>query len=104
MGAQPARRPEPPRQHPARALKARSQLRARRREARRRRRLARVDVGLGVMVACVVLLVSAGLAIAALVGLVLLALCVASLVLERRGARLRQLPYTAKKSRSSGSR
>jgi hypothetical protein len=61
-----------------------TQLRARRRDARRRRRLARVDLGLGVLVALVVLLVSAGLAIAGLISLVMLALCALSIVLERR--------------------
>jgi hypothetical protein len=41
-------------------------------------------MALGLLVACVVLLASAGLAIAALLGLVLLVLCLASFLLERR--------------------
>jgi hypothetical protein len=49
----------------------------------------RIDIALGVLVACVVLLASAGLAIAALLGLVLLALCLASFLLERRGPQRR---------------
>jgi hypothetical protein len=63
---------------------------------------------LGILLACTLLLVSAGLAIAALLGLALLTLCLASTLLERRNSRRPrgedQLPYTAKKSRSSGSR
>jgi hypothetical protein len=66
-----------------------SQLRFRRREARRRRRLARVDLGLGVLGAIVLLLLTPGLAIAALLGLVIVALCVASVVFERRRSRRR---------------
>jgi len=84
MGAEPARRHETPTSSSGGAPKPRSQLHARRREAQRRRRLARIDVALGATVACVVLLLSAGLAIAALVGLVLFALCLASIFLERR--------------------
>jgi peptidoglycan/LPS O-acetylase OafA/YrhL len=57
---------------------------ARRREARRRRRLARIDLVLGAAVALLVLLLSPGLAIAGLIALLVLAACVASLVLERR--------------------
>jgi Flp pilus assembly protein TadB len=61
-----------------------SQLRSRRREARRRRRLVRVDLGLGLLGAIVLLLAMPGLAIAALLALGLIALCVLSVVLERR--------------------
>jgi hypothetical protein len=61
-------------------------LRARRRRARasRSRRLARVDVGLGLLLALAVLLASPGLAIGALVGLLVLAACGASLLIQRR--------------------
>jgi Flp pilus assembly protein TadB len=57
---------EPPRE--------RSHLHVRRRHSKltRRRRLARVDVGLGLLVAVVVLLATPGLAIAALVALIAL--------------------------------
>lgn len=59
-------------------------LRARRREARRRRRLARLDLGLGAFVALVLLIATPGLAITAVIALIMLALCVLSVVLERR--------------------
>ena len=64
-----------------------SKLRARRRQARRRRRLARLDLGVGLLAAIVLLLATPGLAIAAVVALLVLALCVLSVVLERRAAR-----------------
>lgn len=66
-----------------------SRLRARRREARRRRRLARLDLGLGVIGAMVLLVATPGLAITAVIALAVLALCVLSAVLERRRGRLR---------------
>jgi len=61
-----------------------SQLHARRREARERRRLARVDLSLGVLAAIVLLILTPGLAIAALVALIVLLFCALSAVLERR--------------------
>jgi hypothetical protein len=61
-----------------------TELRARRREARRRTRLARIDLGLGVLGALILLLATPGLAISSLIcGLILLA-CVISMVVERR--------------------
>ena len=60
------------------------ELRARRRDARRMRRLARMDLGLGVMGAIVLLVATPGLAIAALIALLLLLLCGFSFLLERR--------------------
>ena len=60
------------------------ELRARRRQARRRRRLARLDLGLGVLGAIVLWILTPGLAIAALVALLVLALCLLSVVVERR--------------------
>jgi hypothetical protein len=57
----------------------------RRRDARRRRHVARVDLGLGVAGAVVLLLATPGLAITALVALIVLVLCLLTLVLERRG-------------------
>jgi hypothetical protein len=68
--------PEPPRDM--------SHLRDRRRQARRRQRLLRVDLGLGVLGAIVLLLATPGLAIAAIFALLLLLLCVVSIVIERR--------------------
>jgi predicted membrane metal-binding protein len=64
-------------------------LRARRREAHRRRRLLRVDLGLGLLGAVLLLILTPGVAIAALFALVLLAVCILSVVLERRRARRR---------------
>lgn len=64
-----------------------SHLRARRREARRRRYVARVDVGLGVLGALVLLLATPGLAITLIFALLVLGLCLLSVVLERRSAR-----------------
>jgi Flp pilus assembly protein TadB len=66
-----------------------SKLRARRREAHRRRRLLRVDLGLGLLGAVLLLILTPGVAIAALFALVLLAVCILSVVLERRRARRR---------------
>jgi hypothetical protein len=68
-----------------------SQLRARRLRARRRRRLARMDVGFGGLVAVVTIVLAPGLAIVALAALVGLAACIVSVVLERRGSRNRVL-------------
>jgi Flp pilus assembly protein TadB len=62
-------------------------LRERRRQARLRRRLARLDAGLAVTGALVVLLATPGLAVAAVIALVLLAVCGASLLWERAAAR-----------------
>ena len=67
-----------------------SRLRERRRQARRRRGLLRLDVGLGVVGAIVLLLATPGLAIAALVALLLLVVCAVSLAWERRSARKRR--------------
>ena len=64
-----------------------SQLRARRRDARRRRYVARVDVGLGLLGAIVLLIATPGLAITMIIAFVVLALCVLSVVLERRHGR-----------------
>jgi hypothetical protein len=61
-----------------------AQLRARRRQARRRRRLARLDLGLGVLGAIVLIVATPGLAISGLIALLVLAACALSFVLERR--------------------
>jgi Flp pilus assembly protein TadB len=61
-----------------------SQLRARRRQARRRRRLARLDLGLGVLGAIVLIVATPGLAISGLIALIVLAACAVSFILERR--------------------
>jgi hypothetical protein len=79
----------PSRQHsePERTPAALGDLRARRREARRKRRLARVDLGLGVAGALVLLLVSPGLAITGLIALLVLAGCLISALVGRRARR-----------------
>ncbi|MCW3057609.1 MAG: hypothetical protein JWO21_1578 [Solirubrobacterales bacterium] len=61
-----------------------SRLRTRRRDARRRRRLARTDLALGLAGAIVLLVATPGLAIAALIALLVLLLCGLSFFLERR--------------------
>src|SRR6202035_1282330 len=55
-----------------------AELRERRRSARRRQRLARIDLGLGGAGALVLLLATSGLAIAAVIALVVLVLCALS--------------------------
>jgi hypothetical protein len=60
-----------------------SDLRARRRGARRRRTLARVDLGLGVVGALVLVIVSPGLAITGLIAVLVLVLCGLSFVAQR---------------------
>jgi Flp pilus assembly protein TadB len=60
-----------------------SQLHARRRQERRRRNLARLDVGLGLVCAVVLIVATPGLAITALVALLVLVVCGLSFVLER---------------------
>ena len=68
-------------------------LRARRRGARRRRTLARVDLGLGVVGALVIVIASPGLAITGLIAVFVLALCgfsfLAQRLMRRRGERRR---------------
>jgi Flp pilus assembly protein TadB len=70
-------------------LKDISRSRARRKQARRRRHLARLDFGLGLLLAVVALLVAPGIAIVALVALLALVICALSVVLERRRSRRR---------------
>ena len=64
--------------------------RARRRRATQRRRLARVDVAIGIVGAGVILLATPGLAIAAVIALIVLLLCGVSVLVERRLARRRR--------------
>ena len=70
-------------------------LRARRREARRRSRLARLDLGLGLIAALVLLLASPGLAMTGVIVLIVLAICALSVPLEgrlrQRGQRRRRV-------------
>jgi len=70
-------------------LKDMSYLHARRRQASRRRHLFRVDVGLGLLIAVVALLLAPGVAIVAVGALVVLAICGISILLERRRSRRR---------------
>jgi Flp pilus assembly protein TadB len=67
-----------------------AELRSRRRHARRTQRLARVDVGLGVAAALVLLIASPGLAIAGLIAALVLAACVISALVQRRRRRRRR--------------
>ncbi len=64
-----------------------SQLRARRRALNRRRRLFRLDLAVGVLVAVVLLIATPGLAIAALLAGVMLIACFVSVIFERRRRR-----------------
>jgi Flp pilus assembly protein TadB len=65
-------------------LKDMSYLHARRRQASRRRHLFRVDIGLGLLIAVVALLLAPGVAIVAVGALLVLAICALSILLERR--------------------
>ena len=65
-------------------------LRARHRSARRRRRVARLDVAIGLVLALVLVLATPGLAIAAVIALLVLAICLASVLLERLSGRRRR--------------
>jgi peptidoglycan/LPS O-acetylase OafA/YrhL len=82
-----------------------SHVRARRREARLRRRAARLDVGVGLFGAIVLIIVTPGLAVAAIFALLALALCALSVVLERRKrSRVRASPRSRRPGRSAGGR
>jgi hypothetical protein len=59
-------------------------LRAWRRDAGRTRHLARVDLGLGLLGALLLLVVTPGLAITGLIALIVLLLCMLTFLLERR--------------------
>ena len=70
-------------------LKDMSHLRARRRQASRRRHLFRVDIGLGLLIAVVALLLAPGVAIVAVAALLVFAICIASILLEQWRSRRR---------------
>lgn len=53
----------------------------------RRRRLARIDIAVGVLIAGAVLIAGPGLALAGIAALAALGLCVTSLLLQRRARR-----------------
>lgn len=78
IGARPSERPV------AHTNNDMSELHTRRRETRRRRHLLRVDLALGLLGGIVLLLATAGVAIAALIALALLGLCAVSVMIERR--------------------
>lgn len=80
-----------------------AELRARRRQARRTRRLARVDLGLGVGAGLALLLASPGLAITGLIAALVLAVCVMSGVAQRR-TRRRVAKAPRARRRADGSR
>jgi Flp pilus assembly protein TadB len=72
-----------------------AERRLRRREARdaqRRRGLLRLDVSVGVFAAIALLLATPGVAYAAVIALLVLAACVASVAVERRRSRRRRRP------------
>jgi hypothetical protein len=70
-------------------------LRRRRLAAQRRRHLARVDVGLGLAGALILVLATPGLAITGLIALIVLVGCVIAYVTERRRHTRRDLPDAA---------
>jgi len=73
-------------------------LRARRQRARRRTRLARIDLGLGLLAAIILLILSPGLAITALVAGVMLVLVSASALRERRRSTRDERSASARRS------
>ncbi|HEV7163074.1 MAG TPA: hypothetical protein VGN25_07465 [Solirubrobacteraceae bacterium] len=91
MSATRPSRHDPEEPVPRRAPRHISQLQARRRAAERRRRLFRLDVGLGVLLAVVLLIATSGLAIAAVLAVAMLLGCVASVAIARRRRRKRGL-------------
>lgn len=74
--------------------------RARRAASRRRTRLARLDLGIGVGCALFIFIVSPGLAITGVLAIVVLAVCVGSVLLERRRRRHVAEARTPRSSRS----
>ena len=83
-----ARQPRQTRPAPTAARPADiSALRQRRLQARRRRRLARVDVGVGVLAGLMLLILSPGLAISGAIALLVLVVCAGSVLLQRRRRR-----------------
>jgi hypothetical protein len=98
---QPSRDPEP-RPTVARAARDMGEGRERRRHASRRSRLARMDVGLGVLGAIVLILATPGLAISGLIALLVLGVCGVSFLIERRRrARARRAIAPAGSARGS---
>ncbi len=92
--ASPSHLPPPATVSAAKPLRDISHLHARRHEARRRRHLLRVDVGIGLLVAAVALLLAPGVAIVAVAALGVLAVCVVSILRERRRSRRRAASTT----------
>jgi len=85
--------PEPERRRSSRVSpRELGELRSRRELTRRRTRVARIDLGLGVLAALLLLALSPGLAITALVAAILLVLVAGSALLERRRARSHEDP------------
>ena len=64
-------------------LKEMPYLHARRLQARRRRYLLRMDLGLGVLIATVALLLAPGVAIVAVAALLVLAICIVAFAFGR---------------------
>ncbi|MBA3806849.1 MAG: hypothetical protein H0X28_00430 [Solirubrobacterales bacterium] len=96
MSATPRSDTAPQQPAPRRAPRDISALHSRRREANRRRRLLRVDVGVGVLAGIVLLIATPGLAIAVIFAGIMLAVCVATVLRERRRERRRSTPARGK--------
>jgi hypothetical protein len=95
----------PSRQRPAQVTPAPadiSALRTRRRQALRKRRLARVDLALGVLAGLMVLIVSPGLAITGLVALLVLAVCAVSVFAPWQARRRRVKAPRARRRAGDG--
>ncbi len=90
MSAMPPAKDVPTRgRPPAGQARGMGELRLRRREAQRKRGLLRLDLAVGVLAAIVLLLITPGVAVAAIVALLVLAGCVGSVFVERRRRRRR---------------
>ncbi|HEV3034190.1 MAG TPA: hypothetical protein VGX72_05310 [Solirubrobacteraceae bacterium] len=102
----------PSRQRPAQQIRPApadiAALRIRRRQAQRKRRLARVDLGLGVFAGLMLLIISPGLAISGLVALLVLTACAISVLApwyaRRRRAKAPRARHHNGEGRSDGVR
>lgn len=103
MSGQPASKGAPTRPPTARPPRDIGELRARRQWARRRTRLARIDLGLGVAAAILVSLLSPGVAITAIIAVIVLLAVLASVLVEHR-ARKRREDAPGARAGSAGAR
>jgi hypothetical protein len=79
-----------------------SALRTRRRQALRKRRLARLDLGLGVLAGLMLLIISPGLAMTGLVALLVLAVCAVSVLAPWHARRRRVKAPRARRRAGEG--